>query len=212
MITDGDSSICGVMDEYSTSFHHFACQWHLRKDIKSIFLILKKCAQREFDMLYNLPSVTQKDQFEENVELLEKFFNQSSKNSAENYKKSLAYLKALYSYKEKWADSHKSLMFTAGTNTTSRAESTNSVIKRHMKRSMELCAMIELIQDLDTSHAFKDPLEGFTKTSQAQYQLDPIMVNIKEEVGELIYKKHYQQYFESKFYSITPLSEIYRYK
>ena len=63
--------------------------------------------------------------------------------------------------------------------------------------------MIEVIKQLDNSHAFHDPLRHLTRTTQNQYQSDPIMINIKGELGELIYKKHYFEYLQSKSYSIT---------
>ena len=62
-------------------------------------------------MVLKLSDLTDKKQFENYFSTLESFFNTN-----ESYKKSLNYLKDLISYKEKWDNCHRKLMFTAGEN------------------------------------------------------------------------------------------------
>ncbi len=150
----------------------------------------------------SLPYIKQTNDFDESIRQLEEFFA-----SNDNYKKSQKYLQTLCKSKEKWADCYKPLIFTAGSNTTSRAESMNRLIKRYLNDKGELSAIIEVIKELDESFAFADPLITSPTIPFKKYQLDPLMINIKDELGELIYRKHYQQYCESKHYSCSKISQ-----
>ena len=202
MVTDGDLAICKTMNEYSPKFPHFLCQWHLERNIRRNFNYLKKKDVSKFDMLVNLAYITEKTKFDDNVSILKDFFKTNRE-----YKKSLDYLEDICLYKEKWAECYKPILFTAGTNTTSRIESMNRALKSYIDIPRELSGMIGIIKELDNSYAFKDPLQNLTKTTQNQYQSDPLMINIKGELGELIYKKHYFEYMQSKYYSITAIQD-----
>ncbi len=202
VVTDGDLAICSVMDSYSTEFNHFICQWHLLRNFKRNCGFLKRNHQKLFELLMTLPYIKQTNLFDESVRQLDDFFA-----SNENYKKSQKYLHTLCKTKEKWADCYKPQVFTAGSNTTSRAESMNRVIKRYVNDKGEISAILEVIKELDDSFAFVDPLISFPQIPLKKYQLDPLMVNIKEELGELIYKKHYHQYYESTHYSCRESSK-----
>ncbi len=77
----------------------------------------------------------------------------------------------------------------------------NRVIKRYLNSKGELSALVEVIKELDESFAFVDPFLTSPKIPIKKYHFDLLMINIKEELGELIYKKHYYQYSLSKNYS-----------
>jgi len=79
--------------------------------------------------------------------------------------------------KEKWANAYKPLIFSGGAHTTSRAESTNALVKRYINKRSELSSMIELIADLDQSSAFK------TCKETTNDQDEPILINIKPKLG-----------------------------
>jgi len=149
-------------------------------------------------LILKLPYLETKDQFDENYKFLEEFFSSNDPES-----KSFKYLKEIWNYKEKWANSYRKIMFTAGTNTTSRAESMNKYIKEYLHKNTELSSLIELINQLDISSAFENPLKNLSKSKKCQNEGDPLIVNIKEELGEIIFKKHYREFLESPFYSAT---------
>jgi len=62
--------------------------------------------------------------------------------SKETYTKSLNYLKDIWIFKEIWANPYKSIIFSAGAHTTSRAESMNALVKRYTGRQSELSSII----------------------------------------------------------------------
>jgi len=111
-VTDGDPAICKAVSDYASKSDHFVCQWHLKRNFQRHFSYLKKNNLEEYDdMVLKLSDLTDKKQFENYFSTLESFFNTN-----ESYKKSLNYLKDLISYKEKWDNCHRKLMFTAGEN------------------------------------------------------------------------------------------------
>ena len=92
-----------------------------------------------------------------------KIFNLTFENIREYFKsnsgfeKQLNYLQDQYSFKEKWADAFRPKIFSAGTHTTSRAESVNSAIKKYLNSRSEISTMITLIDDLEKSYLLAEP-------------------------------------------------------
>ncbi len=199
-ITDGDLAICKAMDDYKDEFVHFLCQWHFLRSLRRNFSFLKKENSQQFERIISLPYLKEKEEFEREANSIQEFLQ-----NKDSYKKSLKYFLEICSEKKKWADAYKPVIFNAGTHTTSRAESMNKVIKNYVNKKSELAAMIEAIKELDNSYAFTDPFKQLPSQFQTQYQADPIMANIKKDLGELIYKRHYCEYVQSKYYTICLL-------
>ena len=200
MFSDGDLAICKTLDEYSDRFTHLLCQWHFIRNLNRNFSYLKINHLSKYETILKLLYIKDSKQFDKDIKMLQDFF--SSDENSKSYRKSLNYLKDIHSFRVKWADCYKPTLFTVGITTTSRAESMNHVIKTYMNQSRELSAMIELEIQLDNSHAFQDPLEKIPRATKSMYQMDPVMINIKEELGEILYKRHFRKYLEHSQYSI----------
>lgn len=196
-VTDGDLSLCKSVKKWFNTSTHYICQWHLDKNLRRHFSYLKKKNTEKYDQILALPYIKKREDFDAKVNALEQFFSSNIL-----YEQSLLYLRELCSFKLKWADSYKELIFTGGTHTTSRAEAMNRVIKQYVGKTSELSAMIEMIETLDKAYAFEDPLEHVTRTAKNQYQLDLTMLNIKVELGGIIYSKHYAEYLQHSYYTI----------
>lgn len=184
IVSDGDPAICSTIASLCKDHpetNHFICQWHLKRNLKRHFSFLKRQNRKEYETLMSLPHIDEQEQFELVFNSLLDFFK-----SNESYKKAQNYMENLYKNKEKWADSCKPTIFTAGTNTTSRAESMNKHIKRYMDSSKELSEAINLIMDLDKSSAFSFPAENIDL--KRDFVSDLIMKNLKDEMGDVIYK------------------------
>ena len=68
----------------------------------------------------------------------------------------------------------------------------NNTLKEYLHKDTELSSLIELINQLDISSAFENPLKNLSKSKKCQNEGDPLIVNIKEELGEIIFKKTLQ--------------------
>ncbi len=199
-VTDGDPAICKAVGDYFLQSEHFVCQWHLKRNLTRHFAYLKKGNNADpYYSLLKLPHVSDKALFEEKYRKVETFFQ-----SDDSFKKSLHYLRELYSYKQKWANCYKKTMFTAGTNTTSRAESMNKSIKEFMGKKTELASMIELINKLDNNFAFDFPIKSNSKSKQSPSPSDWLLSNIQDELGPVIYRKHEKEFKQHMNFLVKP--------
>jgi len=128
------------------------------------------------------------------------------------YTKSINYIKSRLEHKEKWADAYRPIMFTAGTHTTSRAESVNSSIKRYVNSRSELCALLVLIEDMEKGSAFRSSIVSaqgnlYHQYQQEIYEDEALLQSIKPKLGIPIYQKHISQFKVHSQYSMKLLFE-----
>jgi len=206
IVSDGDLALCKAIQIVFEDSKHLLCQWHIARNLRRNFSYLKKKNQKEYDIALSLPYCLDVAAFEEKCSILVKFFESQDKNN-DRYKKSIDYLKELCSYKEKWCDACKPLIFSAGSHTTSRAESMNALIKRFVNQRSELSDCIDLIELLDDSDAFSAPVIKLTKKQTTQYNLEPILESLKEKVGEIIFNKHFDQFIQHSRYAVKIIEE-----
>jgi len=190
-VTDGDLALCKVVQDLKQNNEHFLCQWHISRNFYRNLSFLKKKDQSLFKRLLGLPYVQEKEIFDQNFEALKTFLN-----SEKSYEKSLKYIESIWEIKHKWANLYKPRIFSAGAHTTSRAESTNALIKRYLGKQSELSAMIELIKDLDNSPAFQ------IKKVHSSNTKEPLLENLKDKIGEVIFAKHQDQYSISAQFTV----------
>jgi len=129
-MTDFDSSMCGAIESTFKKTTHFLCQWHMMLNFKKNFMFLSKRATCHSKTTYNhimdtifTPSPTRFQSLQQII------FSTPDLLSSPH----LHYLRSLHLIKEKWSTAHQPPLFTAGIHTISRAESTNSMLKRRLK-------------------------------------------------------------------------------
>jgi len=106
--------------------------------------------------------------------------------------------------KEKWANAYHPVLFTAETHTNSRAESLNSAIKKYLDSRSEVCAIMNLIENLEARYFFN---ESLLKDSPMKALQEPILQSIENKLGKLIYTKHVHQFSTHGLYKILPPKE-----
>ena len=122
---------------------------HVEK-LEQTFWIYEEEKPRGNEVLMRFPYQKDQSSFFENSAVIEQILkNRENIKNKENEDKSLKYFQDICQYKEKWCDAFRPLIFTAGAHTTSRAESTNALIKRHLNKTSELSDFIRLIEYLD---------------------------------------------------------------
>ena len=55
-----------------------------------------------------------------------------------------------------------------------------------MNNNSKFSSVVDFINQVEASQAFQDPLETTTNLMRSQYESDPIVLSIKEEVGNII--------------------------
>lgn len=198
IVTDGDLSICKVMKEKYPTIPHLLCQWHFKRNLYRHFAYLKKDNKAEYDKIFKLVDTEKTEDFDTEALILENFFDNQT---CSHKQKSQKYFKDILEFKTKWATSYCPVVFTAGVHTTSRAESVNRMVKRYVNQRSEVSAMIDLILDLEKTPVFESNNRIMASES------DSILQSIKENVGEIIYKRHKTEFNEHGKYSLVVLEE-----
>jgi len=67
----------------------------------------------------------------------------------------------------------------------------------------ELSASIQFIESVEKSSAFQITSKESKRVSERDIQFDPMMTNIKEELGDIIFQKHLLEFIEHSYYSIS---------
>ena len=202
IVTDSDAALCKVISELTSNYvdlKHFVCIWHLLRNLQRHYSYLKAKHKIMYDLVLSLPFHTTISSFQDSYAKLTAFLEKNK------YDASLRYIGRLHDHKEKWADCYKPDMFTAGTNTTSRAESMNSAIKKFVNSKSELYALVILIEDMEQSFVLVDPLEVkklYSRTEKVAYEVEPIVQSCKQHLGDLIYHKHYHEFYAHSIFTV----------
>ena len=126
-----------------------------------------------------LPYLRTKEQFDKAIaELLQTLLESGHDQSCK-------YLKSYSDFKHKWNDAYRPIIFSAGTHTTSRAESVNSAIKRYVNSQSELCALLILIEDFEKGYAFSNTEKESKKGSviEDQCKKEPMLQSIRDNLS-----------------------------
>ena len=146
IITDGDKALCSVISSEFKDINHRICCWHMCRNLRKNFNFLKAEDQEIKDKIFSLPLLPDGIKFELAVNEILKYLTE------QNLTKSKDYLDEILTYKHKWAVSQHVIAFDAGIITTSRAESTNSVVKKYLNSRSELDDLRKFILDFETKY------------------------------------------------------------
>jgi len=118
-------------------------------------------------------------------------FSRTNKKKTE-YKNSIDYLNRLSNIKEKWADAFRKKIFTAGTHTTSRAESVNALFKRYMTRNCEISDIIYLLENIQRISCVQDfsSKNIVLKDTDEFIESEPVLMDLRILVSKQIFIKH----------------------
>ena len=190
LVSDQDRAICSDVDKYKNHFDHFLCQWHLIRNLQRNFAFLKINHEEIYNSVLRLPYIHEKQKFDETREELVEFLR------AKDFKKSVEYLERLFIIKEKWSDAYRKRIFTAGTHTTSRAESINAVIKRYMNRTCEISGLIYLLENVQGISCFQDFSTKNVQFKEKNIYTDsePLLASLKLMVSQNIFQKHLSEF------------------
>ena len=124
-VTDGDLAIAKAVKNHNFAFTHFLCQWHFKRNLNTHFAFLKRNNEDMYNCIMRLPDIETVSEFMTESEIVQTFLE--TLNSSEKINE---YFENILGFKTKWALAYRSEVFSAGVNTTSRAESMNRLIKR----------------------------------------------------------------------------------
>ena len=139
-----------------------------------------------FQKIYNIINIDSKQKFESETLFLKEAFLGHKCND---------YFEDIIGLKEKWAIFLIG-NFTAASNTTQRAESINSQLKRYYKGPKELNHLFDFIDIHYENASLK--YKGFTKSELGIIEKLPILKHFKENMFDFSLKLIATQYFESQ--------------
>ena len=184
MVSGQDLSICSAVDKYQNHFSHFICQWHLIRNLKRNFAFLKPLDEELYDRVLKLPYLANIETFDESINKIIEFLQNQQKKT--EYKNSIDYLNRLSNIKEKWADAFRKKIFTAGTHTTSRAESVNALFKRYMTRNCEISDIIYLLENIQRISCVQDfsSKNIVLKDTDEFIEFEPVLMDLRVLVSK----------------------------
>ena len=104
--------------------------------------------------------------------------------------------------KEKCSIAFQPIIFTAGIHTTSRAESTNSAIKKYLRSKSELSDIIDFITNYEEATTMSKPnIKGVDRSES-----HPLMQKIKNTVTSYAYDLMREQFILSSSYKVEKLN------
>ena len=123
---DEDTALRNSLQKTFTGMSILICLWHIQQNMKkhSAFLNSNDEEKKIKFLIIPLPFVKNKIKFEEDYETIVEYLEKNK------HEKTHKYMEAYYAKKERAQLIYVPVIFTTGIHTTSRAESTNSVIKK----------------------------------------------------------------------------------
>jgi len=103
----------------------------------------------------------------------------------------------MHSIRNKWARSFLLWTFTEGANTTSRAESVNSLIKRYVNSGSEVVDFIQFIIAFEKKLLMKSSKSKIISHSN-QYDQHPSVTEMGTQLFGILLTKHFDQFTKEK--------------
>ena len=152
-IIDEDTALRNSLQKTFIGMNILICLWHVQQNMKKHSAFLNSnCEDKKIKFLItSLPFVKNKIKFEENYKEILEYLKRNK------HDKTHKYIEAYYAKKERAQLIYAPPIFTAGIHTTSRAESTNSVIKKYVNSRSELCDFISFIIDYEKKMLLESP-------------------------------------------------------
>jgi hypothetical protein len=197
VISDSDKSICAAIALGAKDAKHRLCCWHLSRNLRRNFNYIKGESQDLKDKICNLPYYTEKSEFDDVVSEAKKYFEEHSLNKSKDY------LNAVLEIKEKWSIAHHEVGFDANITTTSRAESTNAVIKRYLNSKSEVSDLRSFIADFENKYLnFKEDYK-----TDSILENTPLAKEFKAFLSPRAYRRQMSQFGASFSYESDPESQ-----
>ena len=150
---DEDTALRNSLQKTFTGMSILICLWHIQQNMKKHSAFLNSNAEEKKIkfLIISLPFVKNKIKFEEDYKAIVEYLEKNK------HEKTHKYMEAYYAKKERAQLIYAPVIFTAGIHTTSRAESTNSVVKKYVNSRSELCDFISFIVDYEKKLLLESP-------------------------------------------------------
>lgn len=198
-LTDDDPSLGSALQDVFPNIPHRLCGWHLARNLRNHFKFIKAENQELKQKIVRLPFIKVRTTFDNDVQEILQFLEHNK------FPKSVEYIQGLLKKKEKWAEAYFLPYFDGGLNTTSRAESWNSTVKRYLSSHSQVSDLIDFIHEIEKTE-FLDGI-SFTRDALKYLELDPLVSELKVFLATKLYYKELDQYAWSKRYESKVLEE-----
>ena len=212
--TDRDSQIetaveILVHDGLWASVQHLYCIFHLYKNLWEKLRPLFLGSASEWHELNNRFWTIAKetddrsvDLFEEEWERILEYFQQHAPSSCSTYETTRQWLESLADSKKKWASRYVWSAFTAGINSTQRAESWQNLVKQRSQANMLVTELYDTLVLVNAEQRARREVAAALLGRKHQ-PLNPLLVSLKNSVTPFAFSLLSKQHEQSQAYTIS---------
>lgn len=154
LVTDQDLAVDKAKNlVWHHSVRHLLCRWHIGQNIKKKFCFLKSEEDKKIrERILQLRYMETPEDFNDSFNQIKSYFV-GTRNEVETH----SYLDMLFGIKEQFSQAYIGNLFTAGIYVTSRVEAINNIVKKHLKASSELVAIIDFLEEFEGAFSLRKP-------------------------------------------------------